>query len=90
MLPAAGFTPQQVMEMAALASNAANKDDAIDSAVFRAYATMMNKSVDTAAAEVRACARASARGWCACKGACKCTVHVRAYVHVDRACSRTS
>jgi len=35
-----GFTREQVMEFAAIASNAANKDDPIDAAVFRAYAKM--------------------------------------------------
>lgn len=33
-----GFTAEQVLEFASLASNEANKDDPIDSAVLRAYA----------------------------------------------------
>ena len=33
-----GYSQEQVLTMAALASNPANKDDAIDSAVFQAYA----------------------------------------------------
>ena len=45
-----GYTSRQVMEFAAIASNAANKDDAIDRAVYQAYAAMLNTSnVDDAA-----------------------------------------
>jgi len=49
------FTGKQVLEMAALASNAANKDDAIDRATFQAYAKMagFDKDVDAAAAALR-------------------------------------
>jgi H+-transporting ATPase len=46
-----GFAGKEVLELAALASNPANKDDAIDRAVYQAYAKMVNlgKDVDTAA-----------------------------------------
>jgi len=44
-----GFTAEQVLEFASLASNDANKDDPIDSAVLRAYAQMKKaKSIDEA------------------------------------------
>jgi len=50
-----GFVPEKVMELAALASNAANKDDPIDAAVFKAYAKMTghDTDVDTAAAKLK-------------------------------------
>jgi len=50
-----GFTGKQVLELAALASNPANKDDAIDRATYKAYAEMTGygKDVDTAAEELK-------------------------------------
>jgi len=46
-----GFTPEQVLEFASIASNDANKDDPIDSAVLKAYAQSVNAaSVDEAVA----------------------------------------
>jgi H+-transporting ATPase len=46
-----GFTGKEVLEMGALASNPANKDDAIDRAVYQAYAKMTGhgKDIDVAA-----------------------------------------
>ena len=41
-----GFTGEEVLEFAALASNPANKDDAIDRAVFQAYAKMEGYGAD--------------------------------------------
>merc|ERR1719478_979486 len=51
-----GFAGKEVLELAALASNPANKDDAIDRAVYQAYAKMVNlgKDVDTAATRLAA------------------------------------
>jgi len=50
-----GYTREQVIEFAAVASNAANKDDPIDAAVFRAYALakgcMLNNQPDSDAAK---------------------------------------
>merc|ERR1719162_2963124 len=44
-----GFTAEQVLEFASIASNHANKDDPIDSAVLKAYAQSKGKaSVDEA------------------------------------------
>merc|ERR1719410_3005484 len=44
-----GYTPEQVLEFASIASNEANKDDPIDSAVLKAYAQSVNAaSVDEA------------------------------------------
>lgn len=46
-----GFTPEQVLEFASIASNDANKDDPIDSAVLKAYAQCVGAaSVDEAVA----------------------------------------
>mmetsp|Transcript_2870 Transcript_2870/g.5041 ORF Transcript_2870/g.5041 Transcript_2870/m.5041 type:complete len:932 (+) Transcript_2870:113-2908(+) len=45
-----GFTPEEVLEFAAVASNEANKDDPIDSAVLRAYAKCVGKGTDVDAA----------------------------------------
>ena len=49
-----GFEGKEVLKMAALASNPANKDDAIDRAVYQAYAKMAGhgKDVDTAAEQL--------------------------------------
>merc|ERR1719424_1232564 len=44
-----GYDGAKVLEFAALASNPANKDDAIDRAVFQAYAKQVGKDVDAAA-----------------------------------------
>ena len=46
-----GFEGKEVLKMAALASNPANKDDAIDRATYQAYARMagFDKDVDAAA-----------------------------------------
>jgi len=41
-----GFAPEKVLEMGALASNPANKDDAIDRAVYQAYAKMSGHGTD--------------------------------------------
>merc|ERR1719502_641749 len=51
-----GFTGKEVLELAALASNPANKDDAIDRATFQAYAKMVGcgTDVDAAAAKLKA------------------------------------
>ena len=51
-----GFEGKEVLKMAALASNPANKDDAIDRAVYQAYAKMAGhgKDVDTAAEQLLA------------------------------------
>merc|ERR1719238_2052091 len=51
-----GFEGKEVLKMAALASNPANKDDAIDRAVYQAFAKMTGhgKDVDAAAKEVLA------------------------------------
>merc|ERR1719424_2350346 len=51
-----GFEGKEVLKMAALASNPANKDDAIDRAVYQAYAKMkgFNKDVDEAAKDLLA------------------------------------
>merc|ERR1719230_1984928 len=44
-----GFTAEQVLEFASLASNEANKDDPIDSAVLKAYAQSVGcKNIDEA------------------------------------------
>merc|ERR1719254_225425 len=44
-----GFTPKQVLEFASMASNEANKDDPIDSAVLRAYMKSKTaKDIDSA------------------------------------------
>ena len=49
-----GFEGKEVLKMAALASNPANKDDAIDRAVYQAYAKMTGngKDVDAAASSL--------------------------------------
>merc|ERR1719331_1909267 len=49
-----GYDGETVLKMAALASNPANKDDAIDRAVYEAFAKMggHGKDVDAAASEV--------------------------------------
>merc|ERR1711972_826828 len=47
------FTAEQVLEFASLASNHANKDDPIDSAVLRAYAAMTKASNVDAAVDAR-------------------------------------
>ena len=51
-----GFVGKDVLELAALASNPANKDDAIDRATFQAYAKMIGcgNDVDAAAAKLKA------------------------------------
>ena len=51
-----GFEGKEVLKMAALASNPANKDDAIDRAVYQAYAKMAGtgKDVDKAAEQLLA------------------------------------
>jgi len=56
-----GFSGKEVLELAALASNPANKDDAIDRAVYQAYAKMVglrkadgSVDVDTAASQLTA------------------------------------
>lgn len=56
-----GFSGKEVLELAALASNPANKDDAIDRSVYQAYAKMMglkkkdgSVDVDTAASQLAA------------------------------------
>merc|ERR1719453_2950437 len=41
-----GFTGEQALTYAAIASNVANKDDAIDRAVYKAYAKMKNFGTD--------------------------------------------
>ena len=41
-----GYEGKEVLKMAALASNPANKDDAIDRAVYQAYAKMAGKGTD--------------------------------------------
>jgi len=48
-----GFSGKEVLELAALASNPANKDDAIDRATFQAYAKMVGTDVDEAAARLK-------------------------------------
>merc|ERR1712076_202441 len=48
-----GFTPHQVLEFASMASNEANKDDPIDSAVLRAYMKSKNAKDIEAAVEAR-------------------------------------
>merc|ERR1711971_1390385 len=46
-----GYKAEQVLEFASMASNEANKDDPIDSAVLRAYAQSLNvNSIDDAVA----------------------------------------
>jgi len=45
-----GYTGEEVLELAALASNPANKDDAIDRATFQAYSKMVGMDVDASAA----------------------------------------
>merc|ERR1740138_472849 len=50
-----GFAGKEVLELAALASNPANKDDAIDRAVYQAYAKMTGRDkskIDEAAKEL--------------------------------------
>merc|ERR1719440_207981 len=51
-----GFSGKEVLELAALASNPANKDDAIDRSVYQAYAKMvgLGADVDTAATRLAA------------------------------------
>jgi len=51
-----GFSGKEVLELAALASNPANKDDAIDRSVYQAYAKMvgLGTDVDTAASRLGA------------------------------------
>merc|ERR1719247_2655788 len=51
-----GFSGKEVLELAALASNPANKDDAIDRSVYQAYAKMvgLGPDVDTAATRLAA------------------------------------
>ena len=48
------YNGSRALELAALASNPANKDDAIDRAVFQAYAKMKGADVDGAAKELAA------------------------------------
>ncbi|EOD12285.1 hypothetical protein EMIHUDRAFT_76716, partial [Emiliania huxleyi CCMP1516] len=50
-----GFAGKEVLELAALASNPANKDDAIDRATFQAYAKMVGcgSDVDAAAEKLK-------------------------------------
>jgi len=48
----ADYTQEQVMEFAAVASNAANKDDPIDTAVYKAYTRMVKTENADAAAEL--------------------------------------
>lgn len=48
-----GYTAEQVLEFASLASNEANKDDPIDSAVLRAYAQMKGAANVDAAVDKR-------------------------------------
>merc|ERR1719375_2347729 len=50
-----GYTQEQVMTFAAVASNPANKDDPIDSAVFKAFTRMIKAgNVEEAAAKIKA------------------------------------
>jgi len=59
-----GFTPQQVLEFASIASNEANKDDPIDSAVLQAYAQSVGKNVDDAVAARKAKYVLQPEGFC--------------------------
>merc|ERR1719375_387437 len=47
-----GYTAEQVMEFAAVASNPANKDDPIDTAVYKAFTRMKKAANPDAAAEL--------------------------------------